>query len=119
MKLQKYVIDYGVIDPQLKATITHHQKPSPLEFAVATYNDDGRLLSSMLNQGYPSGNGGKDEALYHAIQELQVPPDAAFIRLAVRDTMTNRTGTLEVPLPLKLETVTANEDTGVKGTATP
>lgn len=119
VKLQKYVIDYGVIDPQLKAATSHHQKPAPLEFAAAAYNDDGRLLNSILNQGYPSGNGGNDEALYHAIQQLQVPPDAAFIRLAVRDTMTNRTGTLEVTLPLKPETSTASVDAGVKGTPTP
>lgn len=119
IKLQKYVIDYGVIDSQLKTAIAHHQKPSPLEFAAAAYNDDGRLLNSMLNQGYPSGDGGKDEALFHAIQELEVPPEAAFIRLAVRDTMTNRTGTLEVPLPLKPEASTASADAGFKGTTTP
>jgi hypothetical protein len=62
----------------------------------------------MLNQGVPTGNGGKQEALFHAIQELEVPPGAAYIRLAVRDTLTNRTGTLEVRLPLKAETDTAS-----------
>ena len=119
VKLQKYVIDYGVIDPQLKAAVAHHQNPSPLEFAAAAYNDDGRLLNSMLNQGVPSGNGGKQEALFHAIQELEVPPGTAFIRLAVRDTMNNRTGTLEVPLPLKPETTTASADAPAQGTAAP
>ncbi len=119
VKMQKYVIDYGVIDPQLKATVAHNQKPAPLEFAAAAYDDDGHLLNSMLNQGLPSGNGGKQEALFHAVQELQVPPGAAFIRLAVRDLMTNRTGTLEVRLPLKPETATASAAAAAKGTEAP
>jgi VWFA-related protein len=99
VKLQKYVIDYGVIDPQLRATGARHDKPATLEFAVAAYNDEGRLLNSMLNQGVPPENSGKP--VFHAVQELEVPPGAAYIRLAVRDTVTNRTGTLEVTLPLK------------------
>jgi hypothetical protein len=107
IKLQKYVIDYGVIDPQLKVAVAHNQKAT-LEFAAAAYNDDGILLNSMLNRGVPSGNkGAKSDALFHAIQELDVPPGAAFIRVAVRDVLTNRTGTLEVRLPLQPETTTA------------
>ncbi|HEY3706469.1 MAG TPA: VWA domain-containing protein [Terracidiphilus sp.] len=101
VKLQKYVIRYGVIDPQLKANAARHDNPAALEFAAAAYNADGRLLNSMLNQGVPSGVKGKSDALFHAIQELEVPPGAAYIRMAVRDTATNRTGTLEVTLPLQ------------------
>jgi VWFA-related protein len=119
VKLQKYVIDYGVIDPQLRAAVAHNQKLAPLEFAAAAYNDDGQLMNSMLNQGFPAGNGAKQEALFHATQELEVPPGAAFIRLAVRDTLTNRTGTLEVRLPLKAETATASSGVPANGTATP
>jgi hypothetical protein len=60
----------------------------------------------MLNQGVPSGEAGpgKKGALFHAIQELEAPPGAAYIRLAVRDTATNRTGALELKLPLQPET---------------
>jgi VWFA-related protein len=101
IKLQKYVIDYGVIDSRLKAMAAQHDKPATLEFAAAAYNDEGRLLNSMLNQGVPPEKSGK--SVFHAVQELEVPPGAAFIRLAVRDTATNRTGTLEVRLPLKDE----------------
>ncbi|HEY2857122.1 MAG TPA: VWA domain-containing protein [Terracidiphilus sp.] len=108
VKLQKYVIDYGVIDPQLKAAAEHNQTAT-LEFAAAAYNDDGRLLNSMLNRGVPSGAKGsaKQAALFHAVQELDAPPGAAFIRLAVRDVLTNRTGTLEMRLPLQPETNSA------------
>jgi VWFA-related protein len=119
VKLQKYLIDYGVIDPQLRAAEARKEKPAALEFAAAAYNDDGQLLNSMLNDGFATGDHPKAEALFHAIQELEVPPGAAFIRLAVRDTMTNRTGTLEVPLPLKAETATASAGAGAKSTDNP
>jgi hypothetical protein len=104
VKLQKYVIDYGIVDPQLKTTATSKQRPAVLEFAAAVYNSNGTLLNSMLNQGVPSGTGGSAKSnAFHAVQELEVPPGAASIRVAVRDTATNRTGTLEVSLPLKPE----------------
>jgi VWFA-related protein len=105
VKLQKYVIDYGVLDAQLKTMAAHGQN-AVLEFAAAAYSDEGRLLNSILNQGVPTGNGKKSQALFHAIQELEAPSGTAYIRLAVRDTATNRTGTLEVKLPLHPDTAT-------------
>ncbi len=109
VKLQKYVINYGVIDPQLKSLAARKDRSATLEFAVAAYDGDGRLLNSMLNEGQaPTGvdANGKPGA-FRAQQELEVPPGAAWIRLAVRDKLDNRTGTMEVRLPLKVETVTA------------
>lgn len=101
VKMQKYVIDYGVIDPQLKQMAAHGQK-AVLEFAAAAFNNDGRLLNGILNQGVPTGTGGKtSQSLFHAIQELEAPPGTAYIRLAVRDVATNRTGTLEIKVPLE------------------
>jgi len=108
--LQKYRIGYGIVDAQLKTLATLKGKPAELEFAAAAYDADGRLLNSILNQGQvPTGNGksGKAPPFFHAEQELEVPPGAASIRLAVRDTFSNRMGTLEVKLPLKPETTTA------------
>jgi hypothetical protein len=107
VKLQKYVIYYGIVDPQLKAQARLHGTPATLEFAVAAYDAEGRLLNSMLNEGQASADApaaGKSGALFHAEQELEVPPGAAWLRVAVRDKLTNRTGTLEVPLPLKADT---------------
>jgi VWFA-related protein len=109
VKLQKYLVEYVVIDPQLKELAARGGKPPVLEFAAAAYDDDGRLLNSMLNQGLASAGSqasGKAGALFRAEQELEVPPGAASIRVAVRDTLSDRTGTLEVRLPLKPEPVT-------------
>jgi len=110
VKLQKYLIDYGVIDQQLKKLAAGNGTPATLEFAAAAYDDDGRLLNSELNEGQaPTGSkaGTKPGALFHAEQELEVPDGAAWIRVAVRDKFDNRTGTLEVKLPLRPETTTA------------
>jgi VWFA-related protein len=114
VKLQKYLIDYTVIDPQLKALAARGGKPPVLEFAAAAYDADGLLLNSMLNQGLASAGpqaSGKDGALFRAQQELEAPPGAAWIRVAVRDTLSDRTGTLEVRLPLKPEPVSVAANT--------
>jgi VWFA-related protein len=108
VKLQKYRIGYGVLDSQLKLLAIRKGRPAMLEFAAAAYDEDGRLLNSMLNKGLVSaGNdaNGKPGVRFHADQELDAPPGAAWIRMAVRDTLSDRTGTLEVRLPLKPETV--------------
>ena len=104
VKLQKYVIDYGVIDPQLKVLAAKTQRPVVLEFAAAAYDNDGRLMNSILNDGALQGQPGGKSNMFHAIQELEVPEGAEFIRLAVRNSVNNRTGTLEVRLPLKEKT---------------
>jgi len=106
VKLQKYRIDYRVIDSLLKSTAKEKRVPPVLEFAAAAYDADGRMLNSMLNEGVAAADAGADSnsgALFNAIQELEVPPDAAWLRLAIRDKLNNRTGTLELPLPLKAE----------------
>lgn len=103
VKLQRYSIEYGVIDPQLKALAARGGRPPVLEFAAAAYDNDGRLLNSILNQGVPSGKKGpkaKTDALFDAVQELDAPAGTAYIRVAVRDTLNDRTGTMEVKLPL-------------------
>jgi VWFA-related protein len=119
VQLQKYSIDYGVIDEQLRDAARRKGAPAILEFAAAAYDADGRLLNSMLNQGQvvnqaASQTGGHNQpnatsdAVFHAMQELEVPPGAAWIRLAVRDQLNDRTGTLEVRLPIKPEPTTAS-----------
>jgi VWFA-related protein len=108
VKLQMYRIDYGVLDAQLKTVAKSKSTPPVLEFAVAAYDLDGCLLNSMLNEGMATPGETRDAtsgALFHAEQKLEVPPGAAWLRLAIRDKLNDRTGTLEVKLPLKSEPV--------------
>jgi VWFA-related protein len=108
--LQKYRIDYGVIDPELRRIESVPGTAPTVEFAVAAFNNEGAMLNCVLNQGTPTGagaatdaNGKKQGPIFRAEQELDVPESAAYIRVAVRDMTTNRTGTLEATLPLKPE----------------
>ena len=108
IKLQRYLIDYQVIDPMLKSASAQTGRPAMLEFAAAGYDLDGRMVNGVVNDGTaeaPSSTGAKETNLFRVEQEFYLPPDAAWLRLAVRDTITDRTGTLEISLPLKPEPV--------------
>jgi hypothetical protein len=78
VKLQKYLIEYGVFDPQLKALAGDGDKPAKLEFAAAAYDADGRLLNSIIERrAWPRQKPMRERrtgALFHAEQELDVPP---------------------------------------------
>jgi hypothetical protein len=117
VNLQQYVIDYDVIDPQLRQIATK-QKSQELEFAAAAYNNDGVLLNSILNRGAIASDrrsDGKVDNKFHAVQQLEVPPGAAYIRVAVRNPQNDRSGALEVKLPLKQDAQTAAVRTEKKG----
>jgi hypothetical protein len=45
----------------------------------------------------------KQTNLFRVEQEFYLPLEAAWLRVAVRDTATDRTGALEIRLPLKPE----------------
>jgi len=117
VKLQRYRIDYTVIDPQLKAFAERTGRPAALEFAAVAYDANGRMLNGIVNDAMtqpPAQSGTKPETkpdpkkdgLFRVEQELYVPAGAAWMRVAVRDLLSNRTGTLEVPLPLTSEATT-------------
>jgi VWFA-related protein len=109
VNLQQYVINYDVIDPQLRA-LAAKEKSQELEFAAAAYNNDGVLLNSILNRGAIASElrpDGKVDHKFLAVQQLEVPPGAAYIRVVVRNPQDDRTGALEVKLPLNQETQAA------------
>ena len=115
--LQKYRIDYGVIDPELRRIESVPGTAPTVEFAVSAFTNEGATLNCVLNQGTPTGagaaadaNGKKQGPIFRAEQELEVPETAAYIRVAVRDMTTNRTGTLEATLPLKPEQQVAQKN---------
>ena len=112
VNLQQYVINYDVIDPQFRAEAAQQKSPE-LEFAAAAYNSDGMLLNSILNKGAIASErrpDGKVDHRFLAVQQLEVPPGAAYIRVVVRNPLNDRTGALEVKLPLKQQTQTAQAD---------
>lgn len=105
MKLETYVIDYQVIDAQLKSAAIRAGKQPTLEFAVAAYDAEGQMVNGVLNDANAAAPkaGEKAEPLFRVEQEIELPLETAWLRIAVRDPMTDRTGTVEIALPLKPE----------------
>ena len=106
-RVQRYIADYRVFDPQLKAEAAHGASAA-LEFAMAAFDADGHTLNGIVNDGLPelSTDSSENKAgLYRIRQTLIVPVGAVSIRIGVRDRASDRLGTLEVPLPLAPEAV--------------
>jgi VWFA-related protein len=99
--LQAYSIDYLVLDQSAEA----HAGGQVLEFAAAVYNSDGKLLNGIAQnavraQTTVDQKSGQQVPFFRAVQTLDVPTTAVWLRVAVRDVNTDRIGTLEIPLPL-------------------
>lgn len=105
IQLQRYVVQYAVLAKQLDLPAAQGRVYRPnLSFAVLAFDKDGNALSgiqtsiedaipaSKLNQVKSNG--------YRAVQMVFVPLDAVLLRMAVRDALTNRLGSMEVKLPL-------------------
>jgi VWFA-related protein len=103
VNLQRYAIDYRVTDLSLKALLSG--KPLAFEFAAAAFDADSRMLNGVVNEAaedstHPEAN---KSGIFRVRQQLDVPINAAWIRIGVRDQLTNRMGTLEVQLPIARE----------------
>jgi hypothetical protein len=107
-KIQTYAIDYRVLDPEFKAQAVRSGQQPALEFAVAAFDDDGKVLNGVVNDGVPETSTQPAEnkaGLYRVHQSLVVPVNAKSLRVGVRDRLNDRMGTLEVDLPLPPESV--------------
>ncbi len=102
VKLQKYTVEYTVMAHQLQST--GNTAPPSLELAVAAYDDDGRMLNAGVSLATEDdAHPGATRQSYRAEQEILAPAATATLRLAVRDTTTNRIGAMEIRLPLSPE----------------
>jgi VWFA-related protein len=108
MRLQRYAVDYTVMAHQLLAA-SGGAVPS-LEVAAAAYDSDGQMLNAIVNNATPEASNAattQPQKAYRIQQEFDVPLTAASIRVAVRDTNTNRIGAMEIKLPLAPENESA------------
>jgi VWFA-related protein len=95
--LSPYTIDYLVLDRSAQA-----RNGQVLEFAAGAFDANGKLLNGLSQNAVRSqdANGASGQPIFRARQILEVPPRAAWLRVAVRDVNTDRIGTMEIPLPL-------------------
>jgi hypothetical protein len=100
-KKQLYTLDYTVMKHQLRSAANTAPR---FEIAVAAYDADGRMLNSIVNRAVEAARtaGAQVPAknAYRMEQQLEAPPNAKFLRFAVRDLRTGKTGAMEIPLPL-------------------
>ena len=103
-------MDYRVTDSALKSLAAQSEKQASFEFAAAAFDADSRMLNSIVNEATSAGASDeqKKSGVIRVQQQLNVPPGAAWIRIGVRDKLTNRVGTLEVQLPLAAEAPNPN-----------
>ena len=103
VELQTYLIDYTVVGRQ----------PN-LEVAAAVYDSDSVMLNGDVEEATAAATpGGAGADSYFRIQQrIDVPTTAKTMRLAVRDTNTDRIGALEISLPLQPESTQASLPAG-------
>jgi VWFA-related protein len=106
VELQSYAIDYRVSDSILKSKTDRSGRRAAFEFAVAAFDGDGHMLNGTANDATEETSTQQAEngsGVFRVQQELNVPVNASWIRIGVRDKLTNRMGTIELQLPLTAE----------------
>lgn len=106
VEVQRYLVDYAITPSQLRFDATLQGVRHGLtNFMITSFDEDGTLRTSMVSRAVsdlkPEG--------YHEIlsgglrfrQQLDVPVQAASMRIGVQDGLTGRMGTIEIPLPVK------------------
>lgn len=103
--LETYTIDYLVMDAKAGAV-----GQQILEFAAGAYDAQGRLLNGISQNAsrLEAREHGKGKDYFRAVQTLDVPTTAAWLRVGVRDVRTDQIGTIEMPLPLEVGRQTAD-----------
>jgi len=114
-QIQTYDIYYALVASQIKLS---KDQSLPLEFAVVAFDSEGNVVNAIIEKAADGNSSNPFSALqvaapesweptnqkiYRAMQEVQVPITATSIRVAVRDTSTDRVGSLEISLPLPQE----------------
>jgi VWFA-related protein len=97
--LQKDVFNFNIPTRQFTGERTLN-----LELAAAAYDAEGRLMNAFVRiakKDLEETPGAPDSAMFFRVeQELEVPVGATSLRVAVRDATNDRTGAMEIALPL-------------------
>jgi VWFA-related protein len=100
--LQKDVFSFNIPTRQFTG-----ERSLNLELAAAAYDAEGRLMNAFVRiakKDLEETPGAADSLPFFRVeQELEVPVGAASLRVAVRDATNDRTGAMEITLPLPRE----------------
>jgi hypothetical protein len=119
MKVQHYDIDFAIVGRQLEMPPTESGEfVTNMRFCLAAYTEDGELLNGVelsVKNAIPAAQYQKIESEgYHASMLFAVPEGAVSLRMAVRDEIGKRIGTMEIPLPVPVPKDTTTHATTMK-----
>ena len=103
VKVQRFRIEYSVFGDQLQPVAgPDGARHANLDFVAAAYDAEGRTMSGQLSsvQEKLTPNRIQDISVngYQLRQHLDVPTNAAWLRVCVRDAVDDRAGCVESPL---------------------
>ena len=105
VEVQHYIVDYTVKGGELRFVPLENSKYKNTLILMATsFNGEGRMLTGVSSAGtreLPATDFAKTaEGEFGIQQEVDVPLQATSLRLGLQDQMSNRLGTVEIPLPI-------------------
>lgn len=105
VEMQRYAVNYAIAGQQLALTPNGDTRRAILDFIVTAFDDDGSVVfhiafkttSDLKPAGY------RDMLIggLRMHRDVDIPANAASLRLGVFDEQSRHLGTLELPLPLK------------------
>ena len=105
LELQHYSVDYTFHGSQLRfVPLANASYRNVVTLMATSFDREGQMLTGMSNVGtndlppdvYQKVIAGE----FGVHQEVDVPAEAASLRLGIQDQMTNHIGTVEIPLPV-------------------
>ena len=107
VEVQRYVVDYAVAPNQLhfdvKVPETHH---GVINFMITSFDENGALRTSIVSRATCDLKAENYQEMQtgglRLRQQVDVPVQAASMRLGVQDALTGYMGTIEIPLPVKV-----------------
>jgi len=106
VEVQRYVVDYAVTPNQLRFDATlQGTRHGVSNFMITSFDEDGTLRTSILSRATselkPEDYQEMQVGGLRLRQQVDVPVQAASMRLGVQDALTGHMGTVEIPLPVK------------------
>jgi VWFA-related protein len=100
--LQKHVFSFDIPIRQFR-----EESELNLEVAAAAFDADGLMMNAVVNVArkdlHREPRSAEPAQFFRVEQELEVPQGATSVRVAVRDATNDRTGAMQINLPLAVE----------------
>ncbi len=107
LEVQHYAIDYSLPGSELHfSTLPNGKYHGALNLMVASFDQDGTLITGIVRHGVsdiePAAYQEVSANEFRVHQEVDIPSQAASLRVGIQDDLTNHMGTVELSLPIKL-----------------